>query len=250
MKFSRLIRWQLLSLLAAGAMVMAACDQGGSQSSAATPTSASQTIATQPVATIPPTSPPATPAALPTATAAPILPAGDPNEALVQAFQRLDTAYPYRLTENTSGGGLTFERVLEMAAADRYHTTWTTEPSGGPGEVIQLGDTIYWNINGQWTELTEAPSEAESQVDMDALLEQGLKNVQLVGPEAVNGVDALAYTFEFEFDIFDGAGTVWIGTADGLPHQVDLQGTMSGFPIQTKLVYEYGIEVTIEPPIP
>src|SRR5689334_6994621 len=62
-------------------------------------------------------------------------PSGDARKDLRGALERLNTAYPYRLTENSSGNATGREisggtRVVEFAAADRSHAKWTNGPLG------------------------------------------------------------------------------------------------------------------------
>jgi hypothetical protein len=59
------------------------------------------------------------------------------------------------------------------------------------------------------------------------------------------------YSFDLKDPIFNvTGGKAWIGAADGLPHQVQAQFTMSGIAGNTQLVYAYGNPVTIKAPIP
>jgi len=62
---------------------------------------------------------------------APFSPSADARKDLGEAFRKLKNAYPYRLTETTSGtmNGQTAmpenKRVVDFAAADRSHMKWT-----------------------------------------------------------------------------------------------------------------------------
>jgi hypothetical protein len=38
-----------------------------------------------------------------------------------------------------------------------------------------------------------------------------------------------------------------VGIADGLPRQLDLNGTLNGAPLTTQLVYNYGVQFDIQP---
>src|SRR5260370_4400349 len=83
-------------------------------------------------------------------------PSSDARKDLREALMKLNTAYPYRLTETTSAtanGQMAVPestRVVEFAAADRSHMKWTGGPGGG-GEAISIGDKHYWYANGAGT---------------------------------------------------------------------------------------------------
>src|SRR5262249_33343091 len=62
-------------------------------------------------------------------------PSNDPRKDFRDALEKLNTAYPYRLTEIMFGSVNGKEipqgtRVVEFAAADRSHTKWTNGPLG------------------------------------------------------------------------------------------------------------------------
>ncbi len=178
-------------------------------------------------------------------------PAGDPRETVLAAFDRLNTAYPYRLTETTTDSATNqpFTRVAEFAGSNELHTTWTGVL--GDGEYIETGGKSYWYSNGTWTETTEPPAGAESQFDMRQTFAEAVTSVQLVGPEATaNGVATFAYTFEFVFQDANGTGKVWIGALDGLPYQADFDLNMNGVTANSHIVYEFGVPITITAPIP
>src|SRR5262245_5671950 len=84
-------------------------------------------------------------------------PSSDALKDLREALERLNTAYPYRLTENSSGNASGHEvsggtRIVEFAAADRSHAKWTNGPLGDT-EVITIGDKQYSKLNnGNWAE--------------------------------------------------------------------------------------------------
>ena len=45
-----------------------------------------------------------------------------------------------------------------------------------------------------------------------------------------------------------GTAKVWIGAADGLPHQSDSEYKVANYGGKSHLVYEYNINVKVEPP--
>jgi len=215
----------------------------------------------QPAPAVPANNPPSNPAAptnaAPTsastvpaaqATSPANQPAGDAQTALTEAFKKLNTAYPYRLTEATTGG-VTLDRVTDFAAADRVHSTWTMSPSPDQKEMITIGSQTWWKINGAWD---PNPSDTRAPVDIYSLIEPNLHDVQAAGQEAANGAPCNVYTFNLTISEPDfslsGSGKAWVGSADGLPRQLDLQATVNGAMVNSHLVYSYGVQFDIQPP--
>jgi len=168
---------------------------------------------------------------------------------------QLNTAYPYRLTETTSSaaGGQEIPggtRVVEFAAADRSHMKWTGGPDGTV-EAISIGNKHYWYSDGKWTE-GELPQRTNRGTDFAKKLAEMVKEVKYVGPETVNGVACHAYTGTFETSMggqnWTGTAKVWIGAADGLPHQSDSEYKVASYGGKSHLVYEYNVNIKVEPP--
>ena len=180
-------------------------------------------------------------------------PASDARQNLRNAYIKLKTAYPYRLTETTtfSSGNQTTTpptvRVSEFAAADRIHTTLNGDELG-----ITFGDKHYMYANGKWVETGQQPKRTAA--DMEKLVASSLKYVQPVGQETVNGVPCFAYTTRFEFNVSNqpstSIGKVWIGLADGLPHQWDGDWKVANYDTKSHIVYEYNVDIKIEKPGP
>lgn len=179
-------------------------------------------------------------------------PTGDPRKDVIDALRRLKTAYPYRLTETTSGAGMPAgTRVVEFAAADRSHMKWTGGPSGDI-EAISIGDHHYWFSNGKWTE-GRVPSLLGYQgEDFAKKLADMVREVKYLGPETINGISCYAYTGTFETDMagqkWTGTAKVWIGADDGLIHQSDSDFNMANYSGKSHTVYEYNANIKVEPP--
>src|SRR5215510_7916904 len=128
-------------------------------------------------------------------------PSSDPRKDLREALERLNSAYPYRLTEVSSGSANGKEipqstRVVEFAAKDQSHAKWTAGPLGDT-EAITIGDKQYMKLNnGNWTEgAAAAANRREGTAErMRELLAKVVKDVRYVGPETVDGVACHAYT--------------------------------------------------------
>src|SRR5260370_1064131 len=183
-------------------------------------------------------------------------PSSDARKDLREALMKLNTAYPYRLTETTSAtanGQMAVPestRVVEFAAADRSHMKWT---GGSRGDLvaISIGDKHYWYSDGKWT-AGAIPERTNRGLDFAKKLAEMVKEVKYVGPESVNGVACHAYTCTFEMPMagqnWTGTGKVWIGAADGLPHQSDSEYKVANYEGKSHLVYEYNCNVKVDPP--
>lgn len=170
--------------------------------------------------------------------------------ALLAAFFKLQTAYPFRLTETgnlISGNGTDSTRVNDYAAADQYHSviTSTTEVD----EEIVIGTKVYARVNGgTWMAATQ--SSGRSAAQLGAQLAASLTDVQFLDNEKLNGVDTMSYSFTATAGGSNGTGKVWVGAADGLPYRIELSTPFNGITLSGTLVYQYGVKVTIKAPIP
>ena len=188
-------------------------------------------------------------------------PSSDPRKDLRDALEKLNTAYPYRLTEVSSGTANGKDipegtRVVDFAAADRSHATWTSGPLGDT-EVITIGDKQYSKLNnGKWI---EGPAAAAGRREgtaerMRDLLAKVVKDVKYAGAETVNGIACHAYTYTIDGDLggqrWAGTGKGWIGGSDGLPRQIDSELNLSTYQAKSHITYEYNVNVKIEPPTP
>jgi hypothetical protein len=183
-------------------------------------------------------------------------PSSDARKDLRDAMGRLNSAYPYRLTEtmsalgdgaNTIPGGT---RVVEFEAADRLHMKWTGG-LGGDVEAVTIGDKHYWYSEGKWTE-GGVKQRADPGLDLSKKFADMVKDVKYVGPETINGIACHTYTCTFDGPMagqsWSGTSKVWIRAADGLPHQSDSDIKFSGYGGKSHIVYEYGGNIKVEPP--
>ncbi len=186
-------------------------------------------------------------------TAVPTLSDQAAKNALVAAFEKLKSAYPYRLAEDSTGAN-PYSRVTDYAAADRTHTVFNSgSPAAGLTEMIRDGGQQYYLENGSWTTNTP-PGATGSLLDLTSVLVSGLKSVTYGGQETVQNVACFVFITHTNLPIgsstYDSHGKAWVGIADGLPHQVISNYTISGVPgtSTTTLVYSYGVQVVITPP--
>ncbi len=185
-------------------------------------------------------------------------PSNDPRTDVRAALAKLNSAYPYRLTETVSASGNSQTampdgtRVVEFAAADRLHMK-STSKIGGDVEAITIGDRHYWYSGGKWTE-GSLDLASNGGADFAKKVAEMLKDIKYVGPETVNGIDCHLYSCTIDGSMggqhWTGTAKIWIGAADGLPHQSDSDFKVANsFGGKSHIVYEYGGNIKVEPPI-
>jgi hypothetical protein len=177
-------------------------------------------------------------------------PSGDPKQAIIDAYTKLDSAYPYRLTETDTGSLCAKEtRTTEFAAKDEWHSTWSGCLSG---EAISTGGKTYYKINGTWQgDGGAAPPGAEQQANIAEMVKAALENVQAAGNESLNGANMYVYTFDLNDPVLKvKGGKTWIGAADGLPHQAQISIPVANSTEDVLIAYEFGVTVNIKPPTP
>jgi hypothetical protein len=122
---------------------------------------------------------------------------------------------------------------------------------GGDVEAITIGDKHFWFSEGKWTE-GGVNQRADAGLDFSKKFADMIKDVKYVGPETINGVACHAYACTFDGPMagqsWSGTSKVWIGAADGLPHQSDSDIKFSGYGGKSKIVYEYGGNIKVEKP--
>jgi len=185
-------------------------------------------------------------------------PSSDAGKDVREAIAKLNTAYPYRLTEIVSASGNSQTampdgtRVVEFAAADRVHMK-STSKIGVDVEAITIGDKHYWNSGGKWTE-GSLDLASNGGAEFAKKIGEMLKDVKYVGPETVNGIECHLYSCTIDGSMggqnWTGTAKIWIGAADGLPHQSDSDFKVANsFGGKSHIVYEYGGNIKVEPPV-
>lgn len=188
---------------------------------------------------------------------APFSPTSDARKDVREAVAKLNSAYPYRLTETVSASTDSQAavpngtRVAEFAAADRVHTK-STGGIGGDIETITIGDRHYLYSGGKWT---EGPLNVASNRGAEFAKKIGemLKDVKYAGRETVSGTDCHLYSGTIDGSMgghkWTGNIKIWIGAADGLPHQSDSDFKVgNSFSGKSHIVYEYGVNIEVEQP--
>src|SRR5437588_6826492 len=154
-------------------------------------------------------------------------PSNDPSKDVREAIAKLNTAYPYRLTETVSASGNSQTampdgtRVVEFAAADRVHMK-STSKIGVDVEAITIGNKHYWNSGGKWTE-GSLDVASNGGAEFAKKIAEMLKDIKYVGPETINGIECHLYSCTIDRSMsrqnWTGTAKTRIGAADGLPHR-------------------------------
>jgi hypothetical protein len=179
----------------------------------------------------------------------PIFSANSAKKALVNAFLKLSSAYPYRLTETTRGAS-TLDRTTDYASADQVHSSWVLAPNPDQREIITIGGQTWWKLNSKWE---SDPSVNDAPINLYSLLAPNTHDVQYDGQDSVMGIPCFVFNYALTINSagvsLDGSGKAWVGISDGLPHQLDLNATVNSAPMTTHLVYSYGVKFDIQPPV-
>src|SRR5437773_12274876 len=184
-------------------------------------------------------------------------PSNDARKDVREAIAKLNSAYPYRLTETVSASGNSQTampdgtRVVEFAAADRVHMK-STSKIGVDVEAISIGDKHYWYSGGKWTE-GSLDLASNGGADFAKKVAEMLKDIKYVGPESVNGIDCHLYSCRIDGSMggqnWTGTAKIWIGAADGLPAQSDADHNVANsFGGKSHIIYEYGGNIKVKPP--
>ncbi len=200
-------------------------------------------VSGQPAAA-PAAAPTAVPAAVPTVvpTAAPVqavapVLASDPREAILAAMRAM-ISRPFRSHSTITGEGFSMDITGEFSPPDgmRILTQLKDSPER---EMIVIGSQGWQRAGAEgWTPM---PPEVVTMVNEQgglapnmAMLEASITSALLVGPEVLDGVDAMVYTISTIFDAgkpteIASDGKLWIDTSRGLPIRQEMKsgGTLT-----------------------
>ena len=146
---------------------------------------------------------------------------------------------------------------LAFVHPDRY------EMISDDAEIIVVDGTSYYRApNSDWS---------VSQVDMISTVEQTLQafvskeaiearmddpsndwdKVKSLGTDTINGNEVRGYEYESKIPGTDTYSIfrMWIGTDDNLLYRQEVEGNISGFESHTIMEFEYGDDVSIDPPV-
>ncbi len=203
----------------------------------------------------------ATPAAAqvdapPTTAPAAALP-DDPKAAILQALRSQLTAGPYRTTTVITGEDFEQSGTAEIAPPDRMRLTM--DMGGMQMEMIYIGDQVWSKQgDGAWevAERMGAPGAALLDEAMIADTERTITEAALIGPEVLNGVNTLLYTFTTDLtrsEIMPMPSVqqtrLWVDAATGLIVRQEMEDATADMPTTTVQTVEYDPSITIEAPV-
>ena len=242
MTTSKLI--QFVATLLFALVLLAGCGGDDPASDAARTTESSAPA--QPAAAQPATAVPAAAVALP----------GDPKAAILQALRAQLNAGPYRTTTTITMDDGAQTIVGTVIPPDRMQVAM--DLGGMKTEMIYIGDKV-WSRQGdaEWqvSDRMGTPGAGLLDESMIADTEATITAAALVGPEVVEGVAALLYTFTTDLNKstvmpMDSImqSKVWIDAATGLVIRQETTDTTAETPSTTVQVVEYDPSITIEAP--
>ncbi len=178
---------------------------------------------------------------------------------IAEAFQSSLTVDAMRIIITTKDGrtDTTTNMSLAFVRPGRYEMI-----SDGAEIIVVDGTSYYRTPDGEWS---------ESPADMVSTVEQTLQafvseeavearmqdpsndwdNVKSLGKDKINGNEVRGYEYESEIPGTDihSIFRMWVGTDDNLLYRQEIEGNLDGFESHTIMEFEYGDDVTIEPPI-
>ncbi len=230
--------------------------QAPASTAANTPAAPAPTKTAQLVATTAPTQPPK-----PTEKPAPAE-AAPSGQAALDLFRDIAAAQAeqptMRMRMTSVKGGTTTTMVMELVRPDRLHS------SGGPGgEMLIVPEGTYLKpAGGAWQkapyDLSDSIGDLLSQTSVEEVL-QNLTVDQLrpAGAAVLNGKPCWIYAYEQTMEVMgqkiESSAKIWVGVADKLPYQSVAETETSAEPgviTTTTILYEYGLDLRIEAPLP
>ncbi len=164
-----------------------------------------------------------------------------------------------RAVMTSEKSGTVTEMVIEMIPPDRL-----ASKGNSTGDMIIVPEGVYMKqAGGAWTKLPIDASGLISDVLSQATTEELLKylnidNLRAVGVDVVNGRPCWVYEYETTMDVANitvqTQAKMWVGIADKLPYKsvsvTQSSDDPAGVTTTTTLLYEYGLDLKIEAPIP
>lgn len=171
-------------------------------------------------------------------TPAPTPAAASPSASAKDAFRSNMDAFAqaksYQATMTMAGGPMgEMKSDMDFVAPDRFHMRMNM--GGQPMEVIMIGSESYMKMGGQWM---KNPSQAQQEMPKwDQELKKSLDTaeVQDLGEESVNGVQARKFQVKLT-QPQPADTTTWFGP-DGLPVQVVTSASAGGQTMSSTIVY-------------
>jgi hypothetical protein len=174
----------------------------------------------------------------------------DARTAVLNAIQAHLTAGPYVVVASITSGTTSTAMHGEVILPDKFHLF--SSLSGGPErEYIIIGSLTYAKVGGRWAKL---------QIDLSGMLAnfinrldpEAISDVRLVGPEDINGIPALAYTYTYtstvQGTLITNKDEMWVGVDNGLPVKQVVDGELNGVVYHSEQTITYNPSVSIEAP--
>jgi hypothetical protein len=178
---------------------------------------------------------------------------GAAYDAVISAMRGQFSGGPYRAVATTETAGSTTIMTSEVIPPDSMHIVITGD--GESTEVISVGGAM-WTRTGdsEWTALPGGEMMKDMIESMLANVDGSLvSNVQLVGPEVLDGEATTVYTYSSSLGEGESAITsenkLWIADASGLPIKLESNGSAMGIANHIVQTIEYDDRITIEAPV-
>ena len=180
----------------------------------------------------------------------------DPQAALIAAMRAQVNSGPYRNQTTIISDDSTVELNAEIIPPDRMHMT--NNFGGQSQEQILIGDKGWMKQGDTWVESPMSGTNLVAQASGEMVEEmiKTISDVTLIGPETVDGVDALVYSYTSDMNKSDtmkmdsiSTVKVWIATASGLVIKQEIDSAAMGIKSKTVQIITYDPNITIEPPV-
>lgn len=192
----------------------------------------------------------------------PIKASTDPRAELTKSMSAMLAAKSYRVHWTTSSDSGNSTMAMEFVAPDRYHILREADLHGraSKNETIIVGDDTYMKMGeGAWQKFPMNMNALIAQFRDPKVIEEISKStdVQLIGPDTVNGTPAMVYQYSFSDPQGKGFRTsakTWIAVTNDLPLKTESEGEVEimGKNVKSKstIVYsDFGDPIKIERPM-
>jgi hypothetical protein len=148
-----------------------------------------------------------------------------------------------------SSGSSTTAMHGEVILPDRFHLF--SSSAGVEREYIIVGSATYARAGDEWHQVQ---LDLSSFIDsfINTLHPESISEVQLVGPQDVNGAPTLVYSFIYtntiEGTLITNHDQTWVSVTSGLPVKQTVEGELNGTAYHTEQDIEYDPSITIEAP--
>jgi hypothetical protein len=148
--------------------------------------------------------------------------------------------------------------VIERIRPDRLHMI-VIGPSGSRSEIYAIKDRFFQKVQGVWqqsptpTKPGAIPPKNGIIPSMAEILASSASNVIEREKRIVNGVEVRVFDAQISLDgprgKTEGSMTISIDPVDSLPTAISFKGQCGGVTCQYEQHFQYGKEISIEPPI-